>query len=174
MKVEVVVLCEDQQSACFARRFLARQGYSRRQLREEIAPPGGGSAEQWVRNRVPIELQAMRSAQSKALIVMTDADNMSADQRKETLRRKCLDEGVEWRRAGEALLVFIPRRNIETWLAYLRGEPVDETAAYQKYAAESDCRDQVALLAGWCQRGALREPAPASLVAACEEWQRMP
>lgn len=174
MKVEVVLLCEDEQSACFARRFLKELGYKAWQLREEKPPPGKGSGEQWVRERMPIELRAMRDAQSKALIVMTDADAMGAQARLETLRKKCLDEGVEWRRAGESVLLMIPARNIETWLAYLRGETVNEDDTYPKYAAESDCRDQVRALVGMCQSGSLRQPAPSSLVAACEEWKRMP
>lgn len=174
MKVEVVLLCEDEQSACFARRFLKELGYKAWQLREEKPPLGKGSGEQWVRERMPIELRAMRDAHSKALIVMTDSDAMGAQERAETLRRKCLDEGVEWRRADEAVLLIIPARNIETWLAWLRGESVDETQTYRKYASESDCRDQARELVGMCRSGKLRQPAPSSLVTACEEWNRMP
>jgi hypothetical protein len=174
MKVEVVLLCEDEQSACFGRRFLKEYGYKAWQLREEKPPPGKGSGEQWVREKMPNELRAMRDAQSKALIVMTDADVMGTQQRVETLRRKCLDEGVEWRKADEAVLLMIPARNIETWLAYLRGETVNETQVYPKYSAESDCRDEVRELVKMCRSGELREPAPSSLVTACDEWKRMP
>lgn len=174
MRAEVVLLCEDEQSACFARRFLKERGYEAWQLREEKSPPGRGSGEQWVRERLPIELRAMRGAHSKALVVMTDADTMTVAERENSLRRKCLDGGVAWRSAGEAVLLMIPKRNIETWLAYLRGENTDENQVYPKYPAESDCRDEVRSLVGMCERGGLRPPAPASLVTACEEWRRMP
>ena len=127
-----------------------------------------------MRERAPIELMAMRNALSKALVVMTDADTMSVAERIETLRRKCIDEGVEWRRGAEAVLLIIPKRNIETWLAYLRGETVDDELSYPKYSNEADCREQVRELAKMCKQGELRIPAPASLSAACEEWQRMP
>jgi hypothetical protein len=173
MKVEAVLLCEDEQSACFARRFLKERGYKAWQLREEKPPPGKGSGEQWVRERLPLELRAMRDSQSKALIVLTDADTMSVAERAETLRRKCLDEGVAWRTADEPLVLVIPRRNIETWLAYLRGETVDETNLYPKYAAESDCREQARELHRMCQIGSLSPPPPPSLAQACAEWTRM-
>lgn len=174
MRVQVVLLCEDEQLACFGRRFLKELGYRAYQLREEKPTPGKGSAEQWVRNRLPTELKAMRDANSSALIVLTDADTMTVQERSETLRRKCAEENVEWRHQNEAVLIIIPKRNIETWFAYLRGEEVDESLTYRKYPAESDCRGDVRALATMCESGTLRAPAPDSLIRACNEWQRMP
>lgn len=174
MRVEAVLLCEDEQSACFARRFLKAFGYSSWQIREEKPPAGKGSGEQWVREHLPLELRAMRDAQSKSLIVITDADAMGVRARIESLKKKCEEEGVDWRKPDEALLLVIPARNIETWLAYLRGNDVDEETTYPKYKAEADCRDQVLELVKMCKVGKLREPAPPSLVAACEEWKRLP
>ncbi len=123
---------------------------------------------------MPIELKAMRDANSSALIVLTDADSMTVQERLETLRRKCADENIEWRRPGEAVLIIIPKRNIETWLAYLRREEVDENSTYRKYPAESDCRGDVRELVSMCEHGKIRTPAPDSLTVACDEWRRMP
>ncbi len=42
MRVQVVLLCEDEQLACFGRRFLKELGYKAYQLREEKPTPGKG------------------------------------------------------------------------------------------------------------------------------------
>ncbi len=172
-RVEVVLLCEDEQTACFGRRFLRERGFQNRQLRELVAPAGKGSGEQWVRESLPGELRALRSARSRALIVLTDADTITVEKRKKTLEVKCSEEKVPWRGPQEPVMVLVPARNIETWLAYLRGETVDESRVYPKYKAEADCREQARALAAMCEAGKLREPDPASLVDACEEWRRL-
>jgi hypothetical protein len=172
MSSKVVLLCEDEQSACFARRFLKRQGFTSHDLREEIAPPGKGSGEQWVRERFANELTALRARRSQGLFVLTDADVMSVGERTATFEKKCREEGIPWRVSHEPVMLIIPRRNIETWLAYLRGENIDEAIEYPKYAAESDCREEVRALDEMCKRKSLRQPAPPSLDAACLELKR--
>ena len=84
-------------------------------------------------------------------------------------------QGVTVRSANEPILHLIPARNIETWLAYLRGETVDERAIYPKLARERDCVPMVHTLKAMCDAGKLREPAPSSLVRACVEYrERLP
>ena len=169
---KIVLLCEDEQMACFARRFLKRRGLTARDIREEKAPPGKGSAEQWVRNRYPIELKAYRDEQADALLILTDADRLSVEERLKTLADECLKENVPQRRPEEQVILVVPDRNIETWLAYLRGQDVDNTTVYEKYKAEADCRNEVKVLDEMCRKQRLREPAPESLVRACEEFKR--
>lgn len=72
--------------------------------------------------------------------------------------------------------MFIPTWNVETWLAYLSGETVDEAnKSYPKLPRARDCKPLVEELFKMCQAGALRQPAPASLVDACQEYAtRMP
>lgn len=71
------------------------------------------------------------------------------------------------------MAVLCPRRNIETWIAYLRGQATDEQTAYAKLRLEKDCRPLVARLKKMCDSGALDSPPvpPPSLVAACQEWR---
>ncbi len=172
MSVEIVILSEDEQSACFARRFLKRRGFDLHKLQEEIAPPGEGSGEQWVRERFPRELKAAREKKVRGLIVFTDADAMGVEGRVRTLERQCREEKIPFRGKEEPVMLMIPARNIETWLAYLRGEAVNEKDKYSKYDAESDCRDQVARLDALCQKGKLPPDPPPSLERACDEWDR--
>jgi len=185
--VEVVLLAEDEQLSYFARHFLQKYGYGPRDFTPIIAPPG--CASQFVRERLPNELKAMRDSRkrsesrkkskgkstgrSRVLIVLTDCDNLSLKQRVATLSGECAANGVEWRKKGEPVLVITPKRNIETWFEYLRGKPVDEEAKkkFKEFDAESECRPQVDELHKMCDKGKLRDGAPASLVAACEEWK---
>jgi len=174
--VQTVILCEDTQTACFIRRFLIKQGWNGRQIRIEKQPKGHGSGEQSVRKKFPAELKAYRNRNSRAstcLIVASDADRMTVDERIRTFRDACADAGVTFREDSERVLFIIPRRNIETWLAYLRGEKVNEVKPYAKYRCESECRDQVARLDEICRENRLDPEPPPSLEHACNEFRRI-
>jgi len=173
--VQTVILCEDTQTECFIRRFLIKQGWNRRQIRAETLAKGQGSGEQWVRKRFLAELKAYRSRSGRAatcLIVTSDADDMTVNARVQTFKAACDEAGVPFRQDGERVLFIIPRRNIETWLAYLRGEQVNEVDPYRKYRCESECRDQVARLDRMCRENELDPEPPPSLEYACNEFGR--
>lgn len=166
-----VLLCEDQQIAAFTRRFLKKRGVKPHQLRECIAPSGAGSAEQWVRERYPWELKAIRKRTGIMLVVGTDADTLTVEQRIKTLDEACKKQGIAERKPDEPILMVVPKRSIETWLAYLREEtPVDEITQYPRYAQESDCRKQVERLDEGCRKANLPVAMPSSLETACKTW----
>jgi hypothetical protein len=175
--VHAVVLCEDTQTECFIRRFLLRQGWNRHKIRWKTLPAGEGSGLVWVRENFVKELNAYRSRNPRmdtCLIIAADADNLTVEQRIQTFRKASVEAGISFRQEGEKVAFIVPRRNIETWLAYLRGEPVNETDACRKYEDESDCQPQVAVLDEMCRKGVLKpEPAPPSLVSACLEFSRL-
>lgn len=158
--VQIVLLCEDTQHEAFARRFLNRMGWSTRRMRVEKGSDRGGSAEQFVRKRFPTEIEAYRSKRSsvgQALIVVLDG--------------ACTSGGKKPRRTDERVAVFVPTWRIETWFAYLDGETIDETTKdYPRLGRKRDCKRHVLVLAQMCRDGQLRAPAPASLEAACEEF----
>lgn len=175
MSARVVLLCEDQQLATFMRRFLKRRGWQAHDIREEIAPPGQGSGEQWVRERYPHELAAARArGGNTVLAVGTDADTMTVADRIATLDRECQSQGIPARVPQEPIVMVVPKRNVETWFAYLRGETPNESDAYPRYANEADCRNDVRSLDEMCRSRNLRTPAPPSLQAACVEFAKMP
>lgn len=170
----VVILCEDSQHEAFARRFLVRAGYERRRFRVERNPAPRGSAEQFVRVRFPKELAFYRSRSHRveqALIVIIDADTGDVSSRINQMREACDTGNVEHRRPTERIAIFVPSRNIETWMAYLDGESVDETKKYPKLDRPSDCQRHVDRLYEMCQQQELRQPAPPSLEAACDEYR---
>ncbi|MBF0109991.1 MAG: hypothetical protein HQL76_12525 [Magnetococcales bacterium] len=161
--------------ATFIRRFLKLRGWRQHDFRAEIAPTGRGSGEQWVRERFPDELEAQRAHGSNTVLVVgTDADTKSVADRIATLDRACRERKVQPKTLQDTVVMVVPKRNIETWFAYLRGETTNEDEEYRRYDNESDCRNDVRSLDEMCRRKELHNPAPPSLQMACREYQRMP
>lgn len=176
-RVQIVILCEDRQTAAFARRFAEAKGWEKRQIEVILSPKGRGSGEQWVRERYANEVRKLRAAPyvARGLVVVMDEDTQSTEPRDVQLTNALKKQGVTIRSANEPILHIIPCRNIETWLAYLGGETVDECAIYPKLARERDCVPMVNTLKSMCDAGKLREPAPSSLERACVEYcERLP
>ncbi len=175
--VHTIILCEDLQLRCFVRRFLVKQGWHPRQIHEVALPAEGGAGVTWLRDKLPGEVKAYRSRKSRAetcLVVGCDADNQTVECRLQTLRDACMAAGVPFRDTADRVAVAIPKRNIETWLAYLRGTQVNETDPYPKHKYESDCRNEVARLDEMCKKNNLEPaPPPPSLALACEEFRRI-
>lgn len=173
--VQIVLLCEDRQQESFARRFLEKAGWPTRRLRVEIAPSGGGAAEQFVRERFPTELAAYRVNRhrvAQGLVVLVDGDRTGVAGRLEELNCACEAQGIEPRQKDDRVAIVVPTWNVETWLAYLEGSDVDEQRSdYPRLSRARDCQAHVNVLYEMCQRGALRRPFPPSLDAACEEYR---
>ncbi len=172
--VQVVILCEDRQHEAFARRFLALAGMGARVQRVRIAPKGRGSGEQFVREKFVEEMAFYRDRQHRvgqALIVIIDADGHDAAARVEHLKKVCVDAGLPPRQPEERVAIFVPARNIETWLAYLEGNAVNELDTYPRLENQRECQRHVESLWAMCQRREIREPAPPSLVEACLEYR---
>lgn len=174
--VRIVILCEDQQHEAFLRRFFRKMGWTLRHLRVEASPPGQGSAEQFVHNRFPVELKGLRAmaGEQVGLIVMVDGDAEGVAARKNSLNEACEKHAVPPPRDTDRVLVCVPTWNIETWLAYLGGEAVDETKNdYPRLDRPRDCVPLVNNLVEMCRQKTLREPAPTSLEDTCTGYRRV-
>ena len=172
--VSVVLLCEDRQTDSFVRRFLKRRNFRHRDIRTLPFPHGHGAGEQSVRDQYPGQLQAIRGRQGAFLIVVADADGLSTADRRARLDAECNQKNVQVRTAADPVIMAVPRRNIETWLAYLDGIEVDETESYPKLQREGDCQRHAERLFTMCHdEQQLAEPAPQSLVEACEEYAKL-
>ncbi len=174
-RVQYVVICEDQQHEVFVRRFLKAMGLiaSIHQLRVEPSPRGRGAAERFVREQYVDELKAVRSTHvATTLLVVVDGDAAGVNERLRQLDEACSRQGVPTRSPEDSVAVFVPTWNIETWLAYLDGETVDESRKdYRRLARPGDCQPHVGVLAEMCRHRSLRLPAPQSLQAACREYE---
>ncbi|MGF1935167.1 MAG: hypothetical protein RM347_012300 [Nostoc sp. ChiQUE02] len=164
----------DKQQEVFARHFLKKRGFILdRNLRIEICPKGSG--EQFVRKRYPAEVKAYRSKNylSGMLVVLIDADKKTIEERLNQLDEALIANSQLVRQPKEEIAIFIPKRNIETWIHYLQNETVDEETEYSKFLNnESACKPSIENLVNQCYQG-LDENAPPSLQAACGELQRI-
>lgn len=176
MSASVVLLCEDSQTDMFLRRFFRRRfgRQFRRRIHSVPFPAGTGSGEQHVRERFPGQLKLIRGRRGAVLIVVTDADTESTEARRTQLEQQCAARGIEAPRASDPVLILVPRRSIETWFHYLSGREFDETTRYPHLRREADCAPLADRLYDMChRRQELPEPAPASLVEACEAYPRL-
>lgn len=174
--VRIVILCEDQQHEVFLRRFFKNMGWTLRDLRLESSPSGRGSAEQFARERFPLELKDLRArgGEQVYLVVMVDGDAEGVGARKNSLNEACKKQGVPPPRDTDRVLVCVPTWNIETWLAYLGGEAVDETKNdYPRLDRPRDCVPLVNNLVEMCRQKNLREPVPTSLKDTCAGYRRV-
>jgi hypothetical protein len=173
-RVRAVILCEDRQQEVFVRTFLATCGI--RPVRVKVNPGERGSAEQYVRESYPAEVRTFRSnfnAQPDTrLVVMTDADIRTVQERLQSLERVLQQNGLPTRQPQERIGVFIPKRNIETWIYFLKGHHVNEEEAYPHLSKQSECKPEVELLAQ-NRRNPLLENALPSLLDACQELPRI-
>lgn len=171
---QIVILCEDLQHEVFILRFLRKQGWQRRQLRVERSIAGIGSAEQFVREQFPHELESYRSRRGyiqQALIVMIDGDAEGVNAELQALDESCRLSRVPVRTKKDRVAIFVPTWRIETWLAYLQRENVDEGKSdYPKLSRERECQAHVDRLLSMCEDGVLRQPIPQSLKSACDEY----
>lgn len=173
-QVTVTILCEDRQQEVMARYFLQKRGFTK-PFRVIICPKGKQSGEQYVRQNYAREVKAYRSQsnyRSVCLVVVIDADRYKVVDRLNQLNEALEDDSQERRQDSEKIALFVPKRNIETWIHYLQGEQIDEENAYPKLPRESDCKPFVEKLADHCRSGLDRD-APPSLQTACGEWQRI-
>ncbi|WP_201322055.1 hypothetical protein [Pseudanabaena sp. lw0831] len=166
----IVILCEDRQQYVFARYFFQKKGLTGKFI-DRSCPSGRQAGEQYVRERYAAEVKAHRSKNylNICLIVVIDADRNTVAE-----RIKQLDSVLEEKRhRKEKIAIFVPKRNIETWIYYLQsGEPIDEIVAYSKLANQGECKPFVEKLADQCVLD-LPSNAPPSMHDACIELKRI-
>lgn len=176
--VQAIVLCEDLQGWVFVRRALVTLGYDGRAIRMVPYTGGRGCGEQHVREALPEQLLAHRSAVARrrtVLVVHVDADRGTVAERQASLRLELERRQVTPPEPSEAVAVLIPRREIETWIHFfLDGPPVDEETSYAKYKdRESDARPAADAFARHVLGRTVPAGAPPSLVVALGEMQRV-
>ena len=185
---EIVILCEDKLHEVVVRRFLTKGwSVSPRTIRVCPYPEGRGSGESHVRTQLAKEMKAYRARQAATILVaMVDADTGTVAEHQAELDAALTREGVAPRLPGDNVVYLVPKRSIETWLAYLDGEPVVENepeeqksgkfrykAKYGFRGCESKARPLVDRLAESCRKGRALAKPPDSLVVACKEFDRM-
>ena len=164
----ITVLCEDKQHEAFIRRFLKK----RKRMIYVVSRPSTGAGDQFVRNNYPKYLDAVRK-RGGILVAMIDGDKYSIEQRLKQMDEACNQNDVLPRQSADKVAVFVPVRNIETWLAYLAGEHVNEKESYRRLQRERECQRHVDVLEKMCTEKKLQTPVPSSLEAACCAYDKI-
>jgi hypothetical protein len=125
---------EDSLHKQFIYRYLKKIGVEAHAMRIYPSPAGSGSAEQWVRERFAIEVEACRRRKAETkLIIVIDADTRTVQQRISQLDQALSQAGIEpISDDTETISRLIPKRNIETWILCLNEVPVNESDNYKE------------------------------------------
>jgi hypothetical protein len=127
----VVILAEDQEHQNLVWHYLKNcTPYKKKMGRvRKVALPGNrGSGSQYVREKFPQEVAACRGRYAKnLLIVITDADNLSAAERERTLHNELSQSNHDAIKADEPIVVLVPKWQVETWVKCLLGQSVLES-----------------------------------------------
>lgn len=170
---KVIILCEGVEDYDFVRRALVRLGWNKRLFEPRICPSGAQSGEQFVRENYARELRAQRARRGVKLLICTDADLHEVSERARQLAASLQTAGEPQRRRDEHIALWIPRRNLETWVyLYARG-PVDEAANYKHEIREEDLK---AAALGWgddLKRKSIKPRRCRSLELALTETERI-
>lgn len=147
--VQYTVLCEDKQTQCFVRCFLRAHNIPRHKINFISLPVACG--EQYVKTNYPKELKKLRikNFNALALFVCIDADAHTVKERYYELKTECEKQSIDNRKDNESVALFVPKRNIETWIEWLKGKKhVNEDIVYSHNTGhESECKLQAEVLA---------------------------
>jgi hypothetical protein len=176
--VRLVLLCEDDEHWRFARLVFLRLGYHSRELRVSLSPAARGAAERWVRQQYPNQVRMHRrkaSFQNVGLLLVIDADKQTVDYRHQQLSNALDEAGLDQRGPREPIVIWVPKRHIETWVADLLGHAANEDDDYKNLVRDADYRVVAGRFADRYQKPADR---PANLIPsmsrAFDEMERLP
>lgn len=140
--VRFTLLIEDRTLERFVRECLYALGVRNHEITTGDYPAGRGSAKKWIDRQYPDQVRAHRrwSRQNRALIVGTDADERTVQQRLQRLADILQEARLEARAPQEPIAILVPRWHIETWLVFLHGNDVDEETEYKDRARDLDIK----------------------------------
>ncbi|HYO52687.1 hypothetical protein [Archangium sp.] len=176
-RVQVVVLCEGLKDYNFARRCLVRCGWRPDQIAPKVSPAGGGSGFTFVLNEYAAEVRANRNGKkARALLVLVDADTEPEGGREKSLDQRLRDADQKPRKAGERIALWVPKRQLETWIHFLLHGRADEETDYKREHGVRDpeykpAAEQFAQLLE--KRRSLPSKALPSLKKAAVEFERL-
>ncbi len=172
IRIGIDLLYEGERDYNFIKHFLRNSNVSIRDF--PVFKERSGSGEQYVRVTLPERLKAFRThnfIKSNCLIVLTDADTISIEKRKQQLQKECLEKGVDYIQDGEQVIVAIPRRNLETWVQHINNPSIiDETEDFKEKTTDEECTIAAKRLADLCRNKS--EVKLPSLSRACNEFNR--
>lgn len=177
--VRLIVLCEDDEHQRFVLHALGRLGKHYRAVRTLVSPAGRGAADSWVRQHYAEEVTVHRrkanSQTSLALMLLIDADTHTVDDRHRQLDKVLGDASLSARGPSERIVLWVPKRHIETWVAALSQGDANESDDYKNNMRDADYRSAARRFANQYRAPGSR-PADLlpSMLRAFQETDRLP
>lgn len=173
-KAKIIILCEGVEDYDLARRALMRMGWKNRMFEPRVCPRGTQAGEQFVREAYAGEVRLQRTREGRKLLVCTDADRYAVSERVRQLETTLKTAGERARGRQERIALWIPRRNLETWVyLYTQDGRVDESTDYKHRVREEDFQAAARQLGDDLKRQAAPSRACPSLARAFAETHRI-
>jgi len=165
--IQALILAEDLRQATFVKTFLNERNVLG--IRILPLPAGRGCGFDYVIREYPLQLRAMRKRGASAgLLAVIDADHESTQQRRYQLHAALSQAQEEPPNHSECVEVLVPKRNMETWIFHLLGNPVNENDDYKRRVQDRDVILAAKKFAADCPRN-LQANCPPSLKRGCDD-----
>lgn len=166
---QIFILCEDTTHYHFTKKYFELLGFNSRKIRGDYNAKGRsvGSGAEFVKNHYEKELKAFHSKVTHIdciLVIVIDDDTKNHVQHLFNLYQPI---------SNEKILIFSPKRNIESWFYYIDGNLIDENEDYKKHYKNAKPTEYAKKLKNEICVNGLPENAPSSLHHACEELKRL-
>ena len=166
---QIFILCEDKTHYHFAKKYFELLGFNSRKIRGIYNPKGRsvGSGAVFVRQHYETELKAFRSKVTHldyVLVVIIDDDTKNHVQHLYNFYLPLINEKI---------LIFSPKRNIESWFHYANGNLIDESKDYKREYHDAKPTEYAKKLKNEICINDLPPDAPSSLHHACGELNRL-
>jgi hypothetical protein len=166
---QIFILCEDRTHYHFAKKYFELLGFNGRKIRGSHNPKGRsvGSGAVFVKEHYEKELKAFRSKVTHldcVLVIIIDDDTKNHVQHLYNFYQPLINEKI---------LIFSPKRNIESWFHYIDGNSIDESEDYKKYHKNAKLTEYAKKLKNEICINGLPSNAPSSLHHACGELNRL-
>ena len=145
-RYQYIVLCEDAQMKSFIMSFLLAERIPRGKMRFKAVPAGVGSGESFVIKNYPMEVMYLQKNNFNriVLVVCVDADRDNFDEKEQKLKKELSkhNETCGIKRLERPIMLWVPRRQIENWIHYLRNEDTNEEKDYRHTGKPERCKEE--------------------------------
>ena len=174
-RYQYFILCEDVQMDSFINAFLKCNGIICRKRYTIPIPAGKGCGEAFVRHKLPTEIKMLHSKNYNSIVVIAcaDADKLSVSNREKMLVDEVKKELPKWESKKEMLLIWIPKKEIETWIAFFKESVVDEEMEFKHSGHPVECVDEARKMYEYCRGEVEYESILPSLSRAKDEYCRV-
>lgn len=166
---QVFILCEDTVHYHFAKKYFELLGINSRKIMGKHNPKGRsvGSGAVYVKEHYKEEVDVFHSKVNHlnyVLVVIVDDDTKDNIKNLYQIYKPSVTEKI---------LIFSPKRNVESWFYYIDGNSIDENEDYKKHYKNAKPTEYAKKLKNEICVNGLPENAPSSLHHACDELKRL-